>query len=52
VVRRSRGRRDNDVETEVRWQLAGLRGETVRVVIVDDLAGAWGFVGAGAFELR
>jgi hypothetical protein len=52
VVRRSHGRRDNENELEVRWRLEKYRGEKVRLVIVDDLTGAWGFVGARGFELR
>lgn len=52
VVRRSHGRRDNDGEIEVRWRLEDYRGEKVRVVIVDDLTGAWGFVGARSFALE
>lgn len=52
VVRQSRARRENENELEVRWNLEQLRGEKVRVVIVDDLSGDWGFVGAGGFELR
>ena len=51
VVRRSRGRRDNQGEVEVRWRLERYRGEKVRIVIVDDLTGAWGFVGARSFAL-
>jgi hypothetical protein len=51
-VRASRGRRDNAVETEVRWRLEPFRGQTVRLLIDDDLTAPWGFVGARAFELR
>jgi len=52
VVRSSHGRRDNDQELEVRWRLEEFRGETVRLAIVDDLSGAWGFVGARSFALE
>jgi hypothetical protein len=52
VVRSSHGRRMNSPETEVIWRLEELRGDTLRVRIVDDLTAAWGFVGAGLFELR
>jgi len=51
VVRSSHGRRDNDSELDVRWRLEDYRGEKVRLVIVDDLTGAWGFVGARSFAL-
>jgi hypothetical protein len=51
VVRRSHGRRDNAGELEVRWRLESYRGEKVKIVIVDDLTGAWGFVGARSFAL-
>ena len=51
VVRRSHGRRDNAGELEVRWRLEDYRGEKVRIVIVDDLTGEWGFVGARSFVL-
>ena len=51
VVRRSRGRRDNDSELAVRWRLDHLRGEKLHLVIVDDLTGPWGFIGAGDFQL-
>lgn len=52
VVRSSHGRRENEIETEVRWNLETLRGRKLRVVIEDTLAGPWGFVGARSFELR
>lgn len=51
VVRSSHGRRDNDGELDVRWRLDDYRGQTLRLVIVDDLTGAWGFVGARSFAL-
>ncbi|HET6610555.1 MAG TPA: DUF4185 domain-containing protein [Kofleriaceae bacterium] len=52
VIRRSFGRRDNETETEVRWNLEDLRGHTLTVIIDDHLTGPWGFVGARGFELR
>jgi hypothetical protein len=52
VVRASRGRNDNARETPVVWQLADFRGETVRLVIEDDLSEPWGFVSVSGFELR
>ncbi|HUS64053.1 MAG TPA: DUF4185 domain-containing protein [Kofleriaceae bacterium] len=52
VVRRSHGRRDNDAELLVRWNLDEYRGETLRLVVVDDLTGPWGFVGARGFVLE
>jgi len=51
TVRATRGRRRNDPETLVRWQLAELRGQTVRLLVDDPLTGDWGFVGARGFEL-
>ena len=51
VVRTSHGRRDNDTELDVRWRLEEFRGETLRLAIVDDLSGAWGFVGTRSFAL-
>lgn len=52
VIRASRGRKTNDVETAVRWRLDGLRGKTLRLVIDDDQTNPWGFVGARGFELK
>jgi hypothetical protein len=52
VVRSSRARRSNDVETSVVWNLEEYRGETLRVTIEDALSGPWGFVGAGDFVVR
>ncbi len=48
-VRSSRARRNNDVETLVRWNLEEYRGETLRIVIEDDLTAPWGFVSARDF---
>ena len=50
VVRTSRGRRDNSVETPVHWLLDDLHGETVRLAIEDRSTGAWGFVTTTGFE--
>jgi uncharacterized protein DUF4185 len=53
IVRSSHGRRSNEsTETLVRWNIEEYRGETLRVVIEDDLAAAWGFVGARGFTLK
>lgn len=49
VVRTSRGRRRNSPETYVRWHLEEYRGEKMRVLIDDQLTGAWGFVGVRDF---
>lgn len=51
VVRRSWGRRSN-TDTAVRWNLEEYRGETVRLQLVDDSAGLWGFIGAHGFQIR
>jgi len=52
VVRTTRGRDSNDQETQVLWQLAELRGETVRLEIEDALNEPWGFVSVTGFVLR
>lgn len=52
VVRVSRGRRSASTETNVKWNLLPFRGETVTVVIEDDLTAEWGFVGARDFVLQ
>lgn len=52
VVRATRGRRTNAPETPVIWRLEELRGETVRLVVDDDLTGPWGFVGVSGFTLH
>ncbi|HZN40629.1 MAG TPA: DUF4185 domain-containing protein [Planctomycetota bacterium] len=44
LLRCTRGRRTNDVETEFRWTLEEYRGEALRLVIADDSTAAWGFV--------
>lgn len=33
----------------MRWRLEEYRGEKLRLLIDDDLAGVWGFVGAHGF---
>lgn len=50
VVRQSWGRRSNN-DSKVVWDLQDLRGEKVKIVIEDNLTGAWGFVGATEFTL-
>jgi len=50
VVRASRGRRTNSPETPVRWFLSEFRGETLRLLIEDDLTGPWGFVTTTGFQ--
>lgn len=53
VVRASRGRRSTtSEETTVKWNLTPFRGETVTIVIEDDLTTAWGYVGARDFVLQ
>jgi hypothetical protein len=52
VLRRSQGRRTNDVETQVVWRLEEYRGDIVRLVIEDPVTTPWGFVGVTGFELR
>lgn len=51
VVRETRGPRTNDVELRARWNLEALRGERVRLEIVDTSSEPWGFVTVRAFEL-
>lgn len=53
IVRSSRARRSAESsETPVKWNITPYRGETVTLVIEDDLTGAWGFVGARDFVLQ
>ena len=52
LLRRSQGRRTNDVETQVIWKLDEYRGDTLRIVIEDYSTAAWGFVGVSGIELR
>jgi hypothetical protein len=44
LLRCTRGRRTNDVETEFRWRLEEYRGELLRLVIADDSTAPWGFI--------
>jgi hypothetical protein len=54
VVRATRGRSDheprNDPETLVCWPLEEYKGDTLRLLIDDDVNGPWGFIGVGGFE--
>jgi hypothetical protein len=52
VVRMSHGRNQNDPDSPVRWQLRDYRGDTVRIEIVDEETGEWGFVGATGFTTQ
>jgi hypothetical protein len=51
VLRESRGRRTNDVETQVRWSIERYSGERLRVEILDDSTDRWGFVTVRGLEL-
>lgn len=52
-MRSPRARRTAEgTETTVKWNIVDLRGETVTLVVEDDLTGAWGFVGARDFALQ
>lgn len=51
VLRATRGPRTNDRELELRWNLELLRGETVRLEIVDGSTAPWGFVTVRGLEL-
>jgi hypothetical protein len=51
LVFRTRGRRSNDVEVPFRWRLDELRGEKVRLQIVDASTAPWGFVCVRGLEL-
>jgi len=44
LVYRTSGRRSNDVDVPFRWRLDELRGEKVRLQIVDASTAPWGFV--------
>ena len=44
LLRSTRRRRTNDVETELRRTLEECRGESLRLVIADDSTAPWGFV--------
>jgi hypothetical protein len=50
-VRRSHGRRDNDHQLDVRWSLDDFQGETVTLLVDDQLTSPWGFVGTSGFTL-
>jgi hypothetical protein len=52
VVRSTQGRRRNEPELQVVWNLKQLRGERVRLVIDDSLPGPWGFITVSGFDLR
>jgi hypothetical protein len=52
LVRSTHGRDTNDVELPVRWRLDMYRGETLRLVIDDELNEPWGFVGTTGFSFR
>jgi hypothetical protein len=52
LLRRSQGRRTNDVETQVIWKLEEYRGDTLRIVVADASTSPWGFVGMSGIELR
>ncbi len=52
LVRSTHGRDTNDVELAVRWRLDMYRGETLRLVIDDELDEPWGFVGTTGFTFR
>ena len=50
TVRATRGRRTNVPETSVRWFMSEYSGETLRLVIDDDTANSWGYIGTTGFE--
>ena len=52
TVRSVHAWQDNDVETQVEWDVRDFRGEYIRIVIEDDLTGPWGFVGVTGFEFE
>lgn len=51
VLRSTRGPRSNDVEVLVRWRLDDLRGQRLRLEVVDDSTARWGFVTVRGLEL-
>ncbi|MGQ0508445.1 MAG: DUF4185 domain-containing protein [Myxococcaceae bacterium] len=51
IVRESRGRRTNE-DSAVKWNVSGLRGQRVRLIIADELTSPWGYVGTTGFELK
>lgn len=50
-VRCTRGRRTNDRETPLRWNLEALRGARVRLQIADESVAPWGFVSVRGLDL-
>jgi len=50
LIYRVTGKNDNE-PFEVRWDLSGLKGETVTLEIRDAKSGPWGFIGAHGFEV-
>ncbi len=51
LLRETRGRKTNDVETQARWTIDDFRGQRVRVEIADESSARWGFVTVRKFEL-
>ncbi len=51
TVRAVHGRNENDSDLPVCWDLRDFAGESVRVLIDDELTSPWGFIGAGFFQL-
>lgn len=51
LLRSTRGRRTNHVETALRWSIDDLRGQAVRLVIADDSTAPWGFVSVRGLQL-
>lgn len=51
ILRETRGRKTNDVETQLRWTLQEFRGERLRIEIADASKDRWGFVTVRAFEI-
>jgi hypothetical protein len=52
AVRAVHALNDNANEIEVRWDVRDYQGETMRIQIEDQEAGAWGFIGAGLFQVN
>lgn len=51
LLRETRGRKTNDVETQARWTIDEFRGQRLRVEITDDSSARWGFVTVRKLEL-
>lgn len=51
LLRSTRGRRSNEVEVELRWRLDDDRGQSVRLVVVDQSTAKWGFVSVRGLRL-